>query len=160
MNSRPLYSLTVCCGNHYVNLFFFFNSTTPNIARSHLIAVPPKITPFTFGDEVLNAGDPVSVQCTITGGDLPVTVSWLLNGRPIEPSFLDIFLEKRGHRMNNLMIDSVTAKHSGNYTCVANNLAGSVQHSAALIVNGLLPNIYFLFFFCITPGIRILHILY
>lgn len=85
----------------------------------------------------MNAGDPVSVQCTISGGDLPVNVSWSLNGRPIEPSFLDIFLEKRGHRMNNLMIDSVTAKHSGNYTCLAENLAGIVQYSAELIVNGI-----------------------
>lgn len=96
----------------------------------------------------MNSGEPVSVHCTITGGDLPVNVSWTLNGLSIEPSYLDIFIEKRGHRINNLMIDSVSAKHSGNYTCIAQNTAGVVQHSAELIVNGLFNiNLFGFFFF-------------
>lgn len=95
----------------------------------------------------MNNGEPVSVHCTITGGDLPVNVSWTLNGLPIEPSYLDIFIEKRGHRINNLMIDSVSAKHSGIYTCIAENIAGAVQHSTELIVNGVCLNTFLSFSF-------------
>lgn len=35
-----------------------------------------------------------------------------------------------------LTIDSVTDEHSGNYTCVAQNKAGTARYSADLNVNG------------------------
>lgn len=34
------------------------------------------------------------------------------------------------------MVDSVSAKHAGNYTCIAENAAGIAQHSAELVVIG------------------------
>ncbi|XP_017867823.1 PREDICTED: Down syndrome cell adhesion molecule-like protein Dscam2 isoform X28 [Drosophila arizonae] len=98
------------------------------------VMVPPKITPFTFGTEPMNFGEPVSVHCTISGGDLPVSVIWTLNRHPLLPE-LEIFTEKRGQRINNLMIDAIEAKHAGNYTCIASNSAGRAEHSAELIVN-------------------------
>lgn len=100
-----------------------------------LYKVPPKITPFSFGDEPLNFGEPVSVHCTISGGDLPVTVIWTLNRHPLMPD-LEILTEKRGKRINNLMIDAIEAKHAGIYTCIATNKAGKTEHSAELVVNG------------------------
>uniref|UniRef100_A0A1B0GLK3 Ig-like domain-containing protein n=1 Tax=Lutzomyia longipalpis TaxID=7200 RepID=A0A1B0GLK3_LUTLO len=99
------------------------------------VNVPPRITPFSFGDETMNFGEPVSVQCTISGGDLPVSVTWKFNGEDLQP-YLEILTESRGQRMHNLMIDSVSAKHSGNYTCQAVNNAGSVAHTSVLRVNG------------------------
>lgn len=84
----------------------------------------------------MNNGEPVSVHCTISAGDLPVHVTWKLNGYYIEP-YLEIFTEKRGQRINNLIIESVSAKHAGNYTCIVENEAGTAQHMAELIVNGL-----------------------
>lgn len=106
--------------------------------------MPPKITPFTFGDEAMNSGEPVSIHCTISGGDLPVNVMWILNGNPID-SFLNILTEKHGKRIHNLMIDSVSHRHAGNYTCIAKNLAGTAQHSSELIVNGWFSFISFFF---------------
>lgn len=106
--------------------------------------MPPKITPFTFGDEAMNSGEPVSIHCTISGGDLPVNVMWILNGNPIDP-FLKILTEKHGKRIHNLMIDSVSHRHAGNYTCIAKNSAGIAQHSSELIVNGWFG---FISFFC------------
>lgn len=44
----------------------------------------PKIAAFDFGDESLNFGDPVSVNCVIMSGDLPMNITWLLNGDPID----------------------------------------------------------------------------
>nr|XP_032292756.1 Down syndrome cell adhesion molecule-like protein Dscam2 isoform X3 [Drosophila virilis] len=98
------------------------------------VMVPPKITPFSFGTEPMNFGEPVSVHCTISGGDLPVSVIWTLNRHPLLPE-LEIFTEKRGQRIHNLMIDAIEAKHAGNYTCIASNSAGRAEHSAELIVN-------------------------
>lgn len=83
----------------------------------------------------MSYGDTISIQCTIAGGDLPVTVEWRLNGAPLE-SYLEIQTEKRGKRINNLVIDLVSAKHAGNYTCLASNAAGLAEHTSELVVNG------------------------
>lgn len=83
----------------------------------------------------MNYDETVSVTCTVSGGDLPIKFMWKLNRAPIEP-YLEILTEKRGKRINVLMIESLKAKHAGNYTCVAENAAGVVEHSSALIVNG------------------------
>lgn len=97
--------------------------------------VPPKIAPFSFGDEAVNNGDTVSIQCTIAGGDLPVQVTWMLNDRPLE-SYMEIVTQKQGKRINNLMIESVSDMHAGNYTCMSENTAGTAQHSSELVVIG------------------------
>lgn len=97
--------------------------------------MPPKIAPFSFGDEPMNTDETVSVTCTVSGGDLPINFIWLLNRVPIEP-YMDILMEKRGKRINVLMIDSLQAKHAGNYTCRAENSAASVEYTSELIVNG------------------------
>lgn len=97
--------------------------------------VPPKISPFSFGEEAVSYGEMVSIQCAIGGGDLPVKISWLLNGSPLTHD-LGILTERRGSRINILTIDAVSAKHAGNYTCVARNNAGVTEHDSTLIVNG------------------------
>lgn len=84
----------------------------------------------------MNYDEPVSISCTISGGDMPINVMWMLNRAPIEPSF-DVITEKRGKRIYVLIIESVKAKHAGNYTCLAENAAGIAEHSSRLIVNGL-----------------------
>ena len=43
-----------------------------------------------------------------------------------------------GQKSSILSIDSVAAMHAGNYTCVAENAAGSSNYTAQLIVNGSL----------------------
>lgn len=83
----------------------------------------------------MSFGDTVSIQCTISGGDLPVNVMWTLNKSPLEP-YLEILTEKRGKRINSLSIDAVSAKHAGNYTCIAENAAGIAELSSELVVNG------------------------
>lgn len=83
----------------------------------------------------MNYDETVSVTCTVSGGDLPINFIWLLNRMPIEP-YLEVLTEKRGKRINVLMIESLKAKHAGNYTCRAENDAASVEYSAELNVNG------------------------
>lgn len=83
----------------------------------------------------MNQDEPVSISCTLSGGDLPIRTSWTLNGAKIE-SWHEILTETRGKRINVLMIESLKAKHAGNFTCVAENAAGIVEHTSELIVNG------------------------
>lgn len=101
-----------------------------------MLLVPPKISPFEFGVEPLNFGEPASVQCTILGGDLPMTVEWLLNNKSID-QLHDITLSKIGKRIHVLTIESVASHHAGLYSCRSKNIAGLSEHSALLSVNGL-----------------------
>lgn len=98
------------------------------------MSVPPKISPFSFGDEPLNYDEPASVTCMISGGDLPIAVMWTFNRSPIQP-YAGILTEKRG-RIHTLMIEAVKAEHAGVYSCLAKNAAGVEEHSSQLIVNG------------------------
>lgn len=96
---------------------------------------PPKIATFSFGDEPLNFGESASAQCTITGGDEPLKITWLLNGIEI-PLYLEVSTSKIGKRINVLSIESVKADHRGNYSCIVTNRAGTAEFTAPLIVIG------------------------
>jgi len=98
--------------------------------------VPPKISPFNFGDEPSNFGESASVQCLVTSGDFPVSFAWLFNGREINENVYDVSMVKLGKKISALSIDYVRDHHAGNYTCVAVNRATSVNFTAELVVNG------------------------
>lgn len=100
------------------------------------IAVSPQIAPISFGEKPVNAGDLVSVQCVVTKGDFPLEITWTFDGRPIQSYHGDVIVSDTGKRVKQLIIESVAARHAGEYTCVASNAAGSVSHSAILDVNG------------------------
>uniref|UniRef100_A0A8D8Z5T0 Down syndrome cell adhesion molecule n=1 Tax=Cacopsylla melanoneura TaxID=428564 RepID=A0A8D8Z5T0_9HEMI len=107
------------------------------------ILVPPKIQPFSFGEEAREAGDSVSSVCQLIG-DLPMNISWLMNGRLIpggagsqaEEESSDISVSQTGRRMSMLAIEAVKHTLAGNYTCFAVNQAGNASYSAELKVNG------------------------
>lgn len=79
----------------------------------------------------------MTVQCTVSFGDVDgLDISWLFNNKPIN-SYGGIATSKIGKRVNILSIDSVYGIHAGNYSCKAKNVAGTVYHTAELIVNGM-----------------------
>lgn len=78
----------------------------------------------------------MSIQCTISGGDTPIEVTWRLNDETIYDNQMHILLDKRGQRVHTLTIESVTAEHIGNYSCAGTNRAGTVEHATQLLVNG------------------------
>lgn len=70
-------------------------------------------------------------------GDLPANFSWSLNGRKISQiNSLGIAIGSMSRKMSILNIDSVNGTHRGIYACHVENLAGHVNHSATLEVNG------------------------
>lgn len=85
----------------------------------------------------MSLGDSVTVQCTVSSGDFPIDIEWLFNGKPLN-SYFGITTSKIGKRANVLYIESVHAKHAGNYTCHAKNHAATADHTAILIVNGII----------------------
>ncbi|XP_024939109.1 Down syndrome cell adhesion molecule-like protein Dscam2 isoform X47 [Cephus cinctus] len=99
------------------------------------VMVAPQIGPFSFGEESVNAGDLASIQCAVTKGDLPMEIGWTFEGKPIGPDRMDIVVSDSGKRLKQLTIESVAARHAGEYSCVASNAAGSTSHSAVLDVN-------------------------
>lgn len=103
-----------------------------------LFLVAPQIAPFSINEEPANWGEQISAVCSVLKGDPPIEIRWSLNGEPItRSSHPDITITKTGKKNSLLVIDSVTAHHAGEYTCVASNLVGSVSRSAELSVNGI-----------------------
>lgn len=83
--------------------------------------------------------DMVSASCTVSKGDLPMEIRWLHNGqRPISNNGISI--SRTNQRISILSIESAQDYHSGNYSCVAENAAGSVNYTASLWVNGRDPS--------------------
>lgn len=110
----------------------------------------PQITPFDFGEDVLNAGDTVSLICTVGKGDLPLKIHWQLNDKILN-SGNSVSINRNGKRISVLSIENVQHEHIGNYTCIAENEAGRSSHSAVLNVNGIIcptSNIIRTQFFC------------
>ena len=110
------------------------------------LAEPPQIVPFSFGSSldddgaVLNRGDYAHLTCIVRSGDLPVSLSWSLQGEVIS-SELGISTGQMGPRASILSIEAVDYRHRGRYICTARNAAGTDVHSAELRVNGTYRNL-------------------
>ncbi|XP_070160071.1 Down syndrome cell adhesion molecule 1 isoform X1 [Polyergus mexicanus] len=99
------------------------------------VMVAPQIAPFEIAEEPANWGDSISVVCAILKGDLPIEITWALNGEPIRPDRSDINILATTRKNSILSIESVAARHAGEYTCSASNKAGATSHSTILAVN-------------------------
>lgn len=103
--------------------------------------VLPKLLPFNFGDEAANLGESTTVQCSLALGDLPVNFSWFLNNENVNEKY-GINIGMFGKKISVLSIESLDGQHAGNYTCIAQNAAGSSSHSSELKVMGIVCIMY------------------
>lgn len=86
------------------------------------------------------------VTCLVSKGDFPFIIRWTLNNKTLDQ--LDgISTINPNKRASQLTIESVTADHSGKYTCAVKNKAGFDEYSAYLNVNGILFFIFSINFF-------------
>ncbi|XP_060831348.1 cell adhesion molecule Dscam2 isoform X8 [Bombus pascuorum] len=111
------------------------NKQGHNARRSGDVAVivPPKISPFT-ADRDLHLGERTTLTCSVTRGDLPLSISWLKDGRSMGPSER-VSVTNMDQYNSILMIESLSPDHNGNYSCVARNLAAEVSHTQRLVVH-------------------------
>lgn len=91
--------------------------------------------PLTFGSDILDEGQFAQLVCIVTKGDEPVRISWSLKGDKIT-SGPTLSTTSIGTRTSMLTISSVGYRHSGTYTCKAENAAGVAFESTELKVNG------------------------
>ncbi|KAF2985334.1 hypothetical protein EK904_001744 [Melospiza melodia maxima] len=92
--------------------------------------VPPFIQPFEFPR--FSIGQRVFIPCVVVSGDLPITITWQKDGRPI-PASLGVTIDNIDFT-SSLRISNLSLMHNGNYTCIARNDAAAVEHQSQLIV--------------------------
>lgn len=91
---------------------------------------------FTFGDEPLNRGESVGLQCLTNKGDLPINFRWTIDGSIIISGENSFTITKLNSRTSSLSIEYVDGIHRGMFKCFAENIAGTAELSARLDVNG------------------------
>lgn len=103
------------------------------------VAVPPKITPFSFRLD-LHLGERVGVQCVVSKGDAPLNIHWLKDGQALTQGD-GLMLRTLDEFTSVLSIGALAREHGGNYTCVARNAAAQAAYSAPLSVNGTVARV-------------------
>lgn len=96
------------------------------------LSVPPFIQP--FESQRFSIGQRVFIPCVVVSGDLPITITWQKDGRPI-PASLGVTIDNIDFT-SSLRISNLSLMHNGNYTCIARNDAAAVEHQSQLIVRG------------------------
>ncbi|XP_044595821.1 Down syndrome cell adhesion molecule-like protein Dscam2 isoform X9 [Cotesia glomerata] len=99
------------------------------------VMVSPQIAPFIISEEPANWGDTITATCTVLKGDYPIDIEWSLNGELINRDHTDITIVNTSKRVSLLTIEAVSARHAGEYTCSASNVAGGTSYSVPLAVN-------------------------
>ncbi|XP_062429784.1 palladin isoform X4 [Rhea pennata] len=92
--------------------------------RPHFLQAP--------GDLTVQEGKLCRMDCKVSGLPTP-DLSWQLNGRPIRPDSSHKMLV-RENGVHSLIIEPVTTRDAGIYTCIASNRAGENTFSLELIV--------------------------
>lgn len=80
---------------------------------------------------------------------MPVNIWWTFNGDGLDYTYNlttndGVVITRSGIKTSMLAIDSVKARHRGNYSCYASNKGGAVSQHSYLAINGLtLINIFY-----------------
>ena len=101
----------------------------------HLFLEPPVISPLSVAVSY-NEGSQVSISCLATGTPNP-DVTWIRNGQ----------VKSTGKNSAVLTFSSINRTDDGQYTCKANNSAGSKQEQIVLLVHCKLNNIPVIIFY-------------
>ncbi|XP_044018844.1 Down syndrome cell adhesion molecule-like protein Dscam2 isoform X46 [Aphidius gifuensis] len=98
------------------------------------VMVSPRIAPFVMAEKAVNLGESVSAVCTVVSGDVPLDINWALNGNNIDKDnpHITVTTTKRNSLIS---IDSASPSLTGEYSCVASNIAGATSYMSVLTVN-------------------------
>ena len=97
--------------------------------------------------ENLRLGQRVSMLCSVTDGDLPISLTWFRDDAKMLTATSSggndgIVISQIGSYESVLRIDHLRPGHNANFTCVAENPVGSAAHSQTLRVKGTSDCIY------------------
>jgi hypothetical protein len=82
----------------------------------------------------LEEGMRLVVICAVLAGDSPISINWLKDGDPLTD---DLEVEMVNEFTSSITFNSLSPKHSGKYTCIANNNAAQTNYSSVLTVNSM-----------------------
>uniref|UniRef100_UPI0009B37A6A obscurin n=1 Tax=Monopterus albus TaxID=43700 RepID=UPI0009B37A6A len=100
--------------------------------RSSLPTNRPPVFESLLSDLTAKIGQTVKLTCKVTGSPKPA-ISWLKDGLPLEDDPRHIITADRSGTCN-LILDSLTAEDSGQYTCYATSSMGSAGTLAKVVV--------------------------
>lgn len=83
----------------------------------------------------MHVGDRASLTCSVTKGDLPLTITWKKDGRILNAGS-SVSITEVDQFTSILVIESLSPEHNGNYSCVVKNAAAEAAHTQQLAVNG------------------------
>ncbi|XP_034948275.1 Down syndrome cell adhesion molecule-like protein Dscam2 isoform X1 [Chelonus insularis] len=96
---------------------------------------------YTFIEQALRPGPPVSLRCSATGSP-PPSFTWLLDGEPLSEIAqghryaIGQYVDQSGDVISHLNITSAGAEDGGLYACMARNTLAAVEHKARLNIYG------------------------
>nr|XP_024219520.1 Down syndrome cell adhesion molecule-like protein Dscam2 [Halyomorpha halys] len=97
------------------------------------ILLPPKILPIQALTNVLREGMRAAISCQVLEGDLPLSFQWQRNDK--DDLGFGVAVRRLDEYSSSLVIEKVESSHSANYTCIAQNIAGSESFTVPLTVN-------------------------
>lgn len=102
-----------------------------------MMLASPRIAPFSTSRSVM-VNSRLQMSCVIEEGDPPFTIRWLRDHRLITPSTSSPIVRVTDFNSYSsiLTIDQVTLSHAANYSCRAENAAGSALQATQLQVSG------------------------
>lgn len=89
-------------------------------------------------EELRHEGPQVSLKC-VASGNPPPEISWLLDDSPVTNSrrfSVGKHLNLTGEVTSYVNISRLRVEDGGEYTCIASNKVGRIQHTAKLNVYG------------------------
>ncbi|XP_056234585.1 obscurin [Seriola aureovittata] len=100
--------------------------------RSSLPTNSPPVFESLLSDCTTKIGQTIKLTCKVTGSPKPV-VSWLKDGLPLEDDSRHIITADRSGTCS-VILDSLTAEDSGQYTCYATSSMGTAGTLAKVVV--------------------------
>ncbi|XP_047494788.1 Down syndrome cell adhesion molecule-like protein Dscam2 [Penaeus chinensis] len=73
-----------------------------------------------------------SLSCSLLSGDLPISLRWEKDGRPLPRD--PVLTETHSQFFTNLVFTDIRGRHAGEYTCTASNAAASSSVTATMHV--------------------------
>ena len=91
----------------------------------------------------MSFGDTLQLTCVVSSSaDLPLQLTWSFHGTDSAKLKQEgVSIMKLGAKSSVLIIESLQASHTGNYSCRASNAAGTDEYTTAVVVNGNLQNV-------------------
>ncbi|KAI1289732.1 Down syndrome cell adhesion molecule-like protein 1 -like protein [Halotydeus destructor] len=84
----------------------------------------------------LRQGQRYSILCSVSQGDLPLTIRWYKDDKEIKGTDMTgISVIHVSQFTSNLLFDALRPQHRGNYTCRATNAAGFASYSSLLTIH-------------------------